>query len=473
MPGPRDLTYVPNNEAAAAQLAEFGALLAYFEGFPGREEEDGVRAWIADVAASGSPNAVYLDTTTVATARRLLGGDAPTYPAALFDLANFVNAVILCDTVFHLESPHLDSLEINEFLGLANDPPLISVPMASAGRGVGSALRGAWLQSTEYVQRIGGGRAALAGDATEVKAAWERLLGGTVQWADWGELARDFTSRAYGDVSVPAEIFETAARLFRGDAAQPYRPNPADRARVSDFILECNNRSVFNWAVGGMLGIQYVPNAFRLPFHQFLYRKGHAARQHFVRFADQSYRRTLDKAFPDGTRMHLPFFLSAILAKSATLAEFKEMLADHRLRAAPFRARRAQLNAAVRDARPEEVDGLLRALEREEAPKLWQWCAATAAVGTVAGVVAAVETHAPGVMVALEVAAEVTAAPAVGVGIHTLHHLFRPRTRFLHQTAEAALKLGEARAKIAALWNMRSLDDDYAEALNRVGALEY
>ena len=168
----RDLTYQPSNQAAAAQLAEFGTFLAYFDGQPGEREADGVRQWAADVAASGSPNAVYMDTTTIATARRLLGGEAPSYPAALFDLANFVNAVVLSDTIFHLESPHLDSIRINEFLGLTNDPVLISVPTTSAGPGIGSVLRGAWLQSMEYAQRVGSGTTGLASDAEQIKASW-------------------------------------------------------------------------------------------------------------------------------------------------------------------------------------------------------------------------------------------------------------------------------------------------------------
>ena len=95
-------------------------------------------------------------------------------------------------------------------------------------------------------------------------------------------------------------------------------------------------------------------------------------------------------------------------------------------------------------------------------------------VWSVAAVAASVEGLQPGAMHALDIAAEVTVAPSVGIAMHALPHVLRPRPRFLTHMAEAAAKLGDARVRIHQIWNTpRPPDDDFAEALNRLAALEY
>jgi hypothetical protein len=481
-----ELDYKPNNQAAFEMMAEFGTYLAYFDGHPGRSEQETVREWIEQVGRLGSPNAVYMDTTTIHTALTLLKGQHVPAPTTLFDLANVISSLVLSDTIYFLENPHIDPFDFNEYLGLATDPPFIQIPVQSANNAVGSLLRGIWLHSMEYVERLGANSPGLAEDATQVKSAWEELLGTDIDWEKWGESARTFTSRAYGEISVPRDIFAAATDLFRYDASRPYRPEEVERKRVSDFILECNNRSLFNFAVGSVLHVQYIPNAFRLPFHQFLYRRGHASRQYFIRWANDKFRRSIADQLSVRTGMELPLFMSAIFERASSLSEVKEMICDFRERAISFRRRRAELNQVIRDGNQVDAKKLARAIEGEEGPKLWKWCAASTAVFTVAAAGAALESFHPGALHALEnadplvlkkifeIAAEVTVVPAIGTGVETLPHLFRPRMRFLARTAEAARGLGEARAKISELWRMeRPLGDDYAEALNRVARLDY
>jgi hypothetical protein len=469
------LSYVPTNSDAWWSLAEFGT---YATDFPGVDdpaspsERDRMRTWIRNVRQSGSDNAIFVDTTMVHTVDRLLrdASSAPT-PTTLLDLANAVSSVILADTIFHLDNPYVDSIALNELLGV--DPVFITVPTRQADPCVGAHLRGLWLHCGEYVEKIGAAAPGLAQDGDQVKSAWEALIGSPIDWSEWGRAAVEFRNRAYGEVSVAREIYDIAAKLFAFD--QTIRiPNHAADRKIDDFILECNIRSIFNYAVAYMLGLDYVPNTFRLPFQRFLRENGLARGQGLIRFLDANFRKAIAEVYGIAGELRLPFFLSAILAKASSLADFREVLADYRLKAARLRARRKELNEAVANRDIGTSQRILKALEREDVPACWKWAASTVAVTAVAAGAAAVESAHPGVLHALEIAAHIVVPGAIVFGAESINTLFKPRMRLIARAAAAANSLGDGRSKIAALWNLRRpLDQAYVGWLNRAAAIGY
>jgi hypothetical protein len=76
--------------ATVEQWIKFGGTFWYFKGQPDLDAyTEGVQEWIKASVASKSPNAVFMDTTTMQTALSLLrGGSEILTPMTLLDLAN-------------------------------------------------------------------------------------------------------------------------------------------------------------------------------------------------------------------------------------------------------------------------------------------------------------------------------------------------------------------------------------------------
>ena len=126
-----ELSYVPTNLQAWRCLSEFGAIPMYFPDVDQATVPGKASDWVKAVRASGSPNAVFIDTTTLYSANRLLRGNdglRPT-PAGLLDLANVVSALVMADTIFYLENTHTDGVALNELLDVG--PAFIPVPTES------------------------------------------------------------------------------------------------------------------------------------------------------------------------------------------------------------------------------------------------------------------------------------------------------------------------------------------------------
>jgi hypothetical protein len=474
-----DLSYVPTNPAAWQCLSEFGAIPMYFPDVDQSMVATEARRWVKSVQASGSPNAVFIDTTMLHSANRLLRGEdlLPPTPAGLLDLAHVVSSLIMADTVFYLENKHTDGVALNELLGVG--PAFIPVPTESWGSAVGALLRGMWLQCAQYVERMSRGGGRFAEDASRVQAGWNSLVGAPIDWSGWGDAAVDYRNRAYGEASDPPALYDMASDLFRygGDIAP--LPDTGPGSRVGDFILESNIRSAFNYAVAYALGVDYVPNAFRLPYQAFLWERGLAARQHFLQFVDAKAGQAAAEIYGSSEKMEVPLFLAAILAKASSLNDLRGLIAEWRARAGGFRARRTEMNQAIAARDFKLGRGLLKALAVEDSPSLVgmmkaYWAVAgVSALSTIATIVgaSAIETAPTGVLHALSIAAEVTVPPALAMTYEGVTGLFRPRTRLIARAASAASEIGNARARIATIWGAPPMRGTEVDWLNRAAAI--
>ena len=292
---------------------------------------DQIRNWKSKTRNSGGPTAIFMDTTTIDRAWKLLQGRGEWLadPSALIDLANVVSAVIMYDTIFHLENAELPSEDFNEFLHLPNDPVFIKCPTSSAGPDVVSFLDGQWAQSADYLKKLESGP-RLSEDMARIRLGWETLCGRHIDWN-----SADAKSRANLGGHRSTTRVRQAWKEF--SLILTDRHGEYNLARIISYIEDLNNRGLYNWGVAYALDLRYIPNIYRLPFHAFLVSKGYAKRQELLAHLDYGMRQRATATLVPRERMQLPLFISAILRKAGNLDEFREILASFRLRAAPYR----------------------------------------------------------------------------------------------------------------------------------------
>jgi hypothetical protein len=461
--------HVPELASLEHQI-EFGAPFRNFFDDPDPQAYGAaVRNWIQACIASPRPNAVFMDTTTIQTALSLLKGDRQILtPMTLLDLANVTSALIVNDNIFHLENSDLDSPSFNDLL---HDRAFIPLPVSAKAGAVGSFALSHWRQSRLYLNRVAQADPELSEDARAIKEAWEAILGPGTNWSHWHDDQISFSNRVYGEESRPREFLSNVTELFNRGAMAGARP---DAGRVGDFVNECNLRSLFNWSVAYALKLPYVANSFRLPFQQFLYARGEATRQHLVRFLDEKYREQARAFGAIEHRVRVPLFLAAILAKASSLANVVERLQEFRSKAASFRSRKAELEAAIRREDLKASKELMRSLEVEEGPKLMQYAISAGGVILLGYIGAAVHQLHPDPMHALLISGEL-----LGGGLFVkfaedrlLHPLFSPRLRLISTTVDYASQSMSIGEKVASIWNTK-LSSNFAPIAERLALLKY
>jgi hypothetical protein len=359
----------PSPGPELTSLVEFG--VSYFTSSNELTEEQKqrrlgeVRGWMRHVSTHGEINAAYLDTTTLHTARSLILGDEghrPLTPATLIDLATFVNAVVLFDKVFYLENRHIDPYELNEHLG--NEPILLRLPVSSLGpsgdddelNGVEGFLRGYWYRTLDYVERLRHARYSddpLFEDQQAIKEAWQRALGVGGREDLWFDPLGHFKSETF-DTDGP-QLLETLVSVYSDELKsavlghlQAIGAEDGYLRELHRVIDECNYRSLFNVMTSNWLQLPYLPNAFRLPFRHYLYRKANAVDHylHLLPVIEKEIDAIAEPA-PRSENLRLPLFLAAVLARISSLDQFLERLVELRESAAGFRRHRAELETAL------------------------------------------------------------------------------------------------------------------------------
>jgi hypothetical protein len=365
----------------------------------------------------------------------------------------------------------MDSTPFNELLG--NEPVFIPIPVSPQADAVGSFAVGHWRQSRLYLNRVAHPQTRYTKDALAIKEAWEAILGSAIQWDEWQNEQLLFTNRAYGEESRPQEFLKEVTALFDTGAMSDRMP-AASPGRVGDFVNECNLRSLFNWSIAYALKLPYVPNSFRLPFQQYLYTKGEAARQNIVRFLDDKYREKAGEFGSIEHRVRVPLFLGSILARASSLPDVVRLLQETRSKAASFRSRKAELEDAIRREDLKAAKELMRALAVEESPKLWHFAGAAAAVMALGYIGAAVHGLHPGPMHGLDIAGEI-----FGGGLFVkfaeerlLRNLISPRYRVIATASDFASQSMNMADKVSSLWNTK-LGSNFAATAGRLRELKY
>jgi hypothetical protein len=349
----------------------------------------------------------------------------------------------------------------------------IPIPVSPRADSVGSFALSHWRQSRLYLNRVAHLQTRYTKDALAIKQAWEAILGPGIQWDQWQDEQLRFTHRAYGEESEPQKFLQEVTALFDAGAMYDRMPT-ADPGRVGDFVNECNLRSLFNWSIAYAFKLPYVPNSFRLPFQQYLYANGEAARQNIVRFLDDKYLERTGEFGSIEHRVRVPLFLASILARASNLAEVVDLLRETRSKAASFRTRKAELEDAIRREDLKASKELMRALAVEESPKLWHFAGAAAAVMALGYIGAAVHGLHPGPMNGLEIAGHI-----FGGGLfikfaeeRLLRNLISPRYRVIASASDFASQSMNMTEKVSSLWTTK-LGSNFPATAERLRALKY
>lgn len=449
-------------------IAEFGTL--FYSANPADQNLLEIRNWMRYASDLDKLNATYFDTTTLHTVESLLltkNNHNSLTPATLLDLSSFVNGVVLFDRIFHLENNNLDSLQLNERL---SEPIVISLPIEqlyltqSDGlmTGVGSVLRALWYQTSRYVQDLRSAsntkRSALyLEEATEIKKAWKMVFDFKDQEDLWFDPNDKMKSARY-DSDGPGLL----RQLVRFSYLQPdaydfsYLDKVSSVAFFHEVIDECNYRSLFNLAVSNCLGLQYMPNSFRLPFRKFYYDRARVIQPYLgsIPTIEKEYKDLMALYFDtDKNNLGIPFFLAAILSKISSLDEFFEELANVRVKAGLFRLHRHELDLALLHGNVIEARKLHDALQ-EDTNYLRLKFPYASILGATAAVLAAITANlSPFVLTAIGILTAASQFPREDIEILKKRVLQR-QYWFLIDQKDAALALTNAFPKIHSLWNI-------------------
>lgn len=439
-----------------------------------------LRSWMDQISGKRL-NAVYLDTTTLHTARTLvLGGeDADVFvvPPTLLDLSNFVNSVLLFDHIFYLENGAIDPFELNEALG--GEPVIVALPVESFGFGqdddplnsIGGLLRSLWYQTESYIidlQRAKRGE-VLWEDAEAIKRAWRSIFDFVEDEELWFDPLSETKSESYH--SDGPKLLEDLTRIYNQSFDEAVhlrlRNTPKQHSElVHRTIDECNYRSMFNMMVSNSLQLYYMPNSFRLPFRNFFHEKATIIQRRLptIWTIEEEYH-DLAAAYStsDQDEIRLPFFLAAVLNKISTLDEFFDVLADFRRQATVFRAHRAELDEVLQRRSIKEIKRLRAALQNDGDDLRMKFPLAPIAGGIAAVLAALTSGLTPTVL---------TTIGALTLGSQLSPHFeklkqraLQPQYRFLTNMKDVADGLTLSYPVISRLWGLDRFPSDLFQEL--------
>ena len=433
-----------------------------------------IRTWIRQVSDQ-KVNAVYMDTTTLYTARTLVLGterDLFLEPATLLDLSNFVGNVVLFDHIFYLENSEIDPYELNEALG--GEPVLISLPVESFGfshdddpvNSVGGLLRSLWYETDNYIQELSRmrGYEVLMQDAEEIKKSWRSIIDFVENAELWFDPLHKVKSDSYH--SDGPQLLSDLTKIYNQsfDEAVYWRLSEKKPEGASTFVHsvidECNYRSLFNTMVSNSLQLYYSPNTFRLPFRNFFHSKAVAIQRHLpsLRGIEREYDNAA-KLYSEQSELRLPFFLAAVLNQIDSLDEFFEVLAKLRRQASSFRAHRAELDVALERNSTREIKKLRKALQDDSDTLRLKFPLAPVA----SGLAAVLATLTAGLShTVLATIAILTAGSQFSSHYEKLkERALRPQYRFLTNMNETADGLTVSYPLISKLWGVDKYGADH------------
>lgn len=448
---------------------------------------DQVNKWVRENVEGERLNAVYMDSTTLFTVQELLSDRVLAHPEFLFDLSNFVNAVVLFDRVFYLKNPYADILEFNLNEAMGAEPIVKAIPVEEFFKGswegvsaVGTILTGIWKDTRDHFDKLAIApiNDPLHSLAAEIQDAWEMLLGISLpdktllfrEWrGKWNSPVRDLLTDAL-------EVLSANPRTY-GYESQRHSETAYELAN------ECNQRSLFNLKVAQLLRLPYLPGWARMPIRHSLYRRGREAQQVLAsaEFLDDRYRAKAAEFLECHMTLQLPFFLSAALSKTTSLKQFWSVLADMRRTANKFRAHRTEYDHALADGNLKVVKRIQKALEQEADKirlKLGDFCKAAVIGGALTwGAISL------GIGEAESVSLAILLTGAIHGGTHHLgehmmdrikERLTRPDYWCLTSFAEAAYELTNSWGRIGKLWQLPDKQsDEFGSRLSRLRDLQY
>ena len=332
-----------------------------------------VRSWMSQVDG-GRGTAAFTDGTTLFNVNTVLSSRSLAHPELLYDLATFVEGVVLFDRIFHLGNPRIEDdvvYRINEALG--GDPLVVSLkidwknhdPYWAQSSPLRVFLTGLWREVATYFTELQKTTATdVSGEAAnQIRASWETLLG--VSLPDNASLF------AYLDSHFDSPVDDLAVQavdVLRPEPRTFGYQSPRQDARTAYLLAnESNQRSRFNLRLADELGLPYLQAWARLPYRHFYEDRAFRA-QNFLataNFLEHEYRRRAESFMHSRFTMQLPFFLSAVLSRISSLDEFFEELGHIRHKTGNLRRRRAELDRQLHEGNKHEIDKLKAAIADE------------------------------------------------------------------------------------------------------------
>jgi hypothetical protein len=446
--------HAPVDEAQIPVFVEFG-IDRHNHGSESEEDRISLlRDWVGEVSNSTPGTSVFMDNTTLYSGFSLVGGSGRTRSLSantLLDLDTFVRCAILFDHISHLEAAgslrgeahYFDSRILNEELG--NEPVIIPIPVdpGSYNEGVSAVLSDLFdeVEATAAAFSRQAGSTAIVAERETILHSWELLLGRSLTLADLDDVeSRDRNWASSGPALLNSLL------NWLGDDEDAVFSGMED---VSDFISEANCRSLFNTRVAGMLDLPYAPNTTRIPYRSHLFSTAmiaHDALQD-VREIEETFRDLAANYLTPGS-IELPFFLSAVLARTKSLDDFFTNVAELRSQAAPYRRHRAELLDALSARRTKDIDKL-RAAVRDDGSKLTGAVASGSAAVVMGSVAALGHGLAPWIIGGLKAALGLDQEKRRLIG----RRLFRPEFWFVTSTATSARALIDSWPAIDRLWD--------------------
>ena len=450
-----------------------------------------LRNWSQFVTNNATPNAIFMDTTTLYTAWSVLHGKGNAKSSkpdisnsrsekrgrrrrvlldtsspkcflsanTLLDLENFIRSVVLYDQIFCLsggESVGREmALNFNETLGepIIIDipvPDIDTIPLGPGGKGgVGGALNDLIeTVSFEYDNLISSkSNTACGNDRDAITNSWKALLGRSdlLQSHLSAYIARPGSAKwaSYGPALLEALIDKIRDPLLKIGI-------PA----LAEYIGECNVRSLFNTRVSQILGLSYSPNIMRVPFRHYGLSNAVAAQRIFedIDFVQRILNEQRTK-YLHPKPLQVPVFLTVILNRISQLNEFSEELARLRFDAIQYRERRKEVLDAIRNGNLKILKGLRAALEEDTK----QWTNVLKAT-TVMGVHGALMSALGGGIASWVIGALGILQVYEQIDQETRDSMkrtfFRPSEFFFTKIGESCTELMNAGAKIEKLWGI-------------------
>lgn len=345
-----------------------------------------LREWIEFVSYDSVETASFMDATTLHRVAHL-AGVATTGPRFLtdaflfWDLSTFVNAVVLSDKVFHIETRWLDSLKLNEAIG--GEPVIVPIPQPMPKSAVEKYLWALWFESKRFLDALERVRDEYW---ESIQAGWRALFyqsSHTIPLFDDRFLQRHYSSEymVWRQLNRP-NYYASLRQAFIGS-------NNYDHNKACEYVVENTARGIFNFRLAEAIGLPYYPSTLRLPVLSAFNRQASSLIFHLPRL-DEMIDREFSQVVSSYKRfspLTMPLFFTALMKRVSSRSDLLPALGELRSEAAPLRRRRRELEDAFALGSALEIDALRGALQ-DQANNLFTKWGIPLAVGTTAAIVA-------------------------------------------------------------------------------------
>lgn len=461
-------------------FAEFG--LPPYSPFAGENQLRGLDAWRESLRIPA--NSAFLDGTLLDTVETLLSPrddlDVLT-PVTLWELTTFIDALVCFDRLYCIDNPGIGIADFNRLLGTEvlsgipdpNDGMLRRLATVAAEDGLANmralaARAGRDDEFGEEVQAVATGWQAVLGadlpadspfrtDAADITRVWLGFATPalTPERDDFPPAAMQLSatiidegSSATGDLTGTMLVLTEATRVPQSPLESAARPPLWDRERLA---ATATYRTYVNQGIANALAVPYLPSTPRMPFRRLFVRRAAEVQDELITVA------LADRAFAQqqpSSPLTLPFFTAAVLQRATTREDLWAQMARVREQSAPFRRKRAELDALLERSQVSPDALRLQAAIRDDGLTMADLAGVAQQSASVAvGVVAQTA------IVPLAGAMKVGIDAAQGVGrdgswTRVWRRLFHRHEYFLAQANSQAIALTNAMPQLQRLWEL-------------------